>query len=500
MQDTENDRLPDDFEVEVISLAGEEDNLAGGRHSSLPVKVLSALATRWRNPTRRGSLMYAAIALSLALLLAIVTRSSLVLPVGNTSEQQVSIPPLPPGYSSFYMQADVPWMQVLVDGHHIEPPRPGIDAPLTLKPGHHLIVWHAAPFLPQSCRLSIPYAVGDSCNFAREEEITAPGSSTPLQILLLHESLFTLPAAQQTALLHAIQASLDSIPASQTVQAGEQYVVNNSSVTATQPLQATLRLSLDTDSDTNCALDVAAMFPQPCMLAEQDCARLCTIPWQVQQALEQEQPRPGWLAFVKTHLSWNYATLQGQPIVSNQPIDNSPANYAPLTDQLTLLNLMWQHDGWHIRPLLGPDLHAPTIVDSGDVGQPAGANIQLADDPACVAAQDVFAQLSSYSASLFNDTQQIHYLSTANPAAGCVVVLSPTLNYVGSYSSATPIAWQGAIFLERFGLTLAVNAAAHHLQPGFPLADSSEKTLAGQVGTIVGWQSSLSPSRGGDNR
>ena len=498
MKNAENDRPPDDFEVEMVSLAGDEEDVAGDQHSSLPARFLTQLAAQWRTSERRGPVVYTAIALGLVLLLVMVTRSSLLLSGNGTGEQgnANAIPPLPSGYSSFYMQVDVPWTQVFIDGRRIEPPRPGIDIPLTLKPGHHLIAWRAAPFQLQACRISIPYAVTDSCKFARAE-VTPPGSSVSLQILLLHESLLTLPAAQQVALLHAIQTSLDDIPDRQTVQAGEQYLVNNRSVMARQLLQARLRFSLDVGSDANCALDVSTMFPQSCTLAGQDCVHLCGIPWQLQRAQEQEQAQPGWLTFARTHLSWDYTTAQEQPIASNQPIDNSPANYAPMTDQLTLLNITWQNDGWHIRPLLGPNLHTPTIVDSGDLGQPAGANIQLVDDPACVAAQDVFAQLSAYSDSFLNNVQQIHYISAANPAAGCVVVLSPTLNYVGSYSDSTPIAWQGAVFLERFGVTLAINEAAHQLQPGFPLANSSEKTLAGQMATIVGWQGGFSRSGNG---
>jgi hypothetical protein len=486
----------DDFEVKITPLQGSDSS--GSQQGALPLKLLAHLAGQWRPSPRRKPLLYAAIALSLVLLLAMVVRYSFPLPASSTGDDESTIPPLPPGYNSFYMQAAVPWMQVFIDGQHVVPPRPGIDVPLTLKPGHHLISWRADPFRPQSCRLSIPYAVGDSCNFAREEEVAAPGSSTPLQIILLQESLLTLPTVQQAALLHAIQASLDTIPASQQVQPGERYLLHGFSRVATQPLQATLHFSLDTGSDNSCSLDAEAMIPQTCLLAGQDCAHLCTIPWQLQQTQEQVQAQAGWLAFARIHLSWNYTTLQGQSIASNQPIDNSSANYPPWTDQLTLLNITWQANRWHIRPLLGPDLHAPTIVDSGDLGQPAGANIQLADDPACIAAQDVFAQLIAYSETPLNDSsQQVHYFSDANPAAGCVVVTEVALNYGGNYSSATPIARQPAIFLERFGVTLALNEAAHHLEPDLPLADAAEKTLARQLET-PSWQFGFSV--GGNSR
>src|SRR5579884_797672 len=489
MKEAENDRLPDDLDVEMVPLEGEAedgDAAAGGQSYSLPVKALMALAARWRPSRRRGPVIYVAMAVGVIILLALVARSSVPLPGGSTGEQQNAVPPLPPGYNDFFLRPDVPWTQIFIDGQRVELAGVERASSLTLKPGHHLISWRAAPFLPQSCRISIPYAVSDSCTFAREE-ITPPGSAVGLQIILLHESLSTLPAAQQIALRNAIQASFDSLPTGQRVQPGERYFADNRTLAATQPLQATLRFSLDTDSDANCALDVEAMFPQGCTLAEQDCAQLCTIPWNA-QGIPQE---PGWFAFAQTHLSWDYTTLQGQPIASDQPIDNSSVNFASMTDQLTLLSITWQHDGWHIRPLLGSDLPSPTIVDSGDLGQPIGENIQLADDPAYVAAQNMFVQLSAYSSSLLNASpQQIHYVSGANPAAGCVVTLPLIID------NATSTGGQTAIFLERFGVMLAVNAAAHHLQPDLPLADSEEKTLADHLTTIVGWRSSF--SRSGD--
>jgi hypothetical protein len=484
MKDAESDRSPDNLDVEMVSLEEDAEGAVGGQARSLPAKALMALAARWRSSRRRGPVIYVAIIVSVIILLVMVARSSFPLPGGSAGEQQDAV--LPPGYNDFFLQPDVPWTQIFIDGQRVEPPGAERASPLTLKPGHHLITWRAAPFQPQSCRISIPYAVGDSCKFAREE-ITPPGSTIGLQIILLHESLSTLPAAQQIALRNAIQASFDSIPASQRVLPGERYFTGNRTLVATQPLQATLRLSLDTDSDANCALDTEVMFPQTCTLAEQNCAQLCTIPWNA-QGIPQE---PRWFAFAQTHLSWDYTTLQGQPIASDQPIDNSSVNFASMTDQLTLLSITWQHDSWHIRPLLGSDLPSPTIVDSGDLGQPIGENIQLADDPACVAAQNIFVQLSAYSSSLLNASpQQIHYVSGANPAAGCVVTLPLIID------NATSTGGQTAIFLERFGVMLAVNDAAHRLQPDLPLADREEKTLAGQLTTIVGWRSSF--SRSGD--
>src|SRR5256714_1185775 len=106
--------------------------------------------------------------------LAIVTSSVLltflVIPNGFSTAQSITqqvvlklmptpAPALPPGYDSFYIDKDIPWAKVFVDGHQMHLPRIGVDEPLKLGRGHHLISWRADPFLPQSCLLSIPFGI-----------------------------------------------------------------------------------------------------------------------------------------------------------------------------------------------------------------------------------------------------------------------------------------------------------------------------------------------------
>src|SRR2546430_14642132 len=66
---------------------------------------------------------------------------------------------------------------------------------LKLGRGHHLISWLAAPFQPQSCLLSIPFASDDTCRFAFD---TVVHKSSLYQVILLHESLNTLPLEQRS--------------------------------------------------------------------------------------------------------------------------------------------------------------------------------------------------------------------------------------------------------------------------------------------------------------
>lgn len=375
---------------------------------------------------------------------------------------------LSPGDNSFYMQTDIPWTRVSIDGQQIKLPRTSIDAPVTLKPGSHLITWRAAPFQPQSCHLSIPYTPGDTCDFA-QDEVSQPGSDVTVLVVLLHESLATLPPLQQAGLLKALRANLSSIQASDTVQPGEMYLKDSVNMIATRPLQATLRISLDTSSDSVCALDATSMEPYNCKLAGQNCWQLCALNRQMQPA-QQDNAGKRWLAFVPIHLSWNYTALDGQTIASNQPIDESGVNYAPATDELLLFSIAWQAGHWQVRSLLGPKEGAPAILDSGQLNWLPGVNIPIADDPACVAAQNVFAELPNY---------QVQFLSGSNPAAGCLVAVPGDPNHSSSGSASST--WQAALFLERFGVTLAANAAAHALQPHWPLANAYERARAQQL-------------------
>ena len=146
MNETEHEHPPDDFEVEIISL--DQMSISGERNYipfvPLPPKIRS---------TRRQ--------LNRLWLLAIVTSSVLltflVIPNGFSTAQSITqqvvhklmptpAPALPPGYDSFYIDKDIPWAKVFVDGHQIHLPRIGVDEPLKLGRGHHRISWRADPF------------------------------------------------------------------------------------------------------------------------------------------------------------------------------------------------------------------------------------------------------------------------------------------------------------------------------------------------------------------
>ncbi|HKD77238.1 MAG TPA: hypothetical protein VKB76_17165, partial [Ktedonobacterales bacterium] len=64
-----------------------------------------------------------------------------------------------------YITSNLPWGIVSLDGKplaHLPEPQ---EEPLRLARGHHVITFHAAPFLPLSCTISLPGTVNDTCLF-----------------------------------------------------------------------------------------------------------------------------------------------------------------------------------------------------------------------------------------------------------------------------------------------------------------------------------------------
>ena len=402
------------------------------------------------------------LALRLATAASVVLLALLVLPGSFPTLRNIisnlvptPIPTLPPGADRFYMDVSVPWTRVFVDGHLVHPPRIGVDAPLKLARGQHLIEWRADPFLPQSCTVSVPrqspaaHSIGDTCLFA-SEKVVHRSSELPVQLILLHESLGTLPNDQQMALIEAAQVGLDAQHLSETVRPGELYATGqHGTVTATRPLQATLHLELDKEVNSvplpgnQCQSSIQLITPRFCKIAGQDCLQLCAVPWQFRQ------PRSDWIVFAMIFPSWTYTTGDGQFIDFSE---------TPTIEHLVLLSISWDNHSlkWHVEALLGPDLGSPIITDG----------IQIADDPACATAQELFVKdLSNYS--------QVRFISGANPAAGCLVVATSKLTKMPTLSNP-PIAY----YLERFGVLLAANAVAHQLQPQLLLVDAYEQSLA----------------------
>lgn len=454
MDDLEPEQLQDDFEEKIIPLPLPDDAIP----TFPPRRTLKAPhPSRWHSLALRLSIV-----LSFMLLLVL---SGSFQTLRNTTFGALGIlmptptPTLFPQEDSFYMNVNIPWTTVFLDGHLIHVPR-NSEAPLKLALGHHLIEWHAEPFEPQSCIVSVPIALNDTCRFAASE--VGLQLHDPLaEVILLHNSLATLSANQQVALIDAVQKTFEEFPASQPVLPGELYVGPTGYVTATHPLIATLHFRFDPQ----------AAGIRPYLIAGESCQQLCIVPSQYlpsqpKMLLTKEE----WYALAFISSSWEYASKEGHVIARNQPIDlgvdgngNNPV----------LLRIRWDGSRWNVKALIGLDQVPPIVVHSGITFEPYAPpeEVQLNDNPSCIAARDLF--LGEFS--IF----QVRFVSGPNPAAGCLAIVTGSLTNTTS-PSQHPVAY----FLEHFGISLAVNDTAHKLQPQLPLADAYEQGLAQQLAVL----------------
>jgi hypothetical protein len=137
-----------------------------------------------------------AVWISLLLLIVLVLpESGMALKIIGTRALSGMIPlptpPLPPGYSEFYIEPAVPGTQVMVDDRPVKLPRISLDAPLKFGRGHHILRWFVASLPPQSCTFSVPFTRSDTCHYANELATYHTGQ---FLVILLNESQISMPS------------------------------------------------------------------------------------------------------------------------------------------------------------------------------------------------------------------------------------------------------------------------------------------------------------------
>jgi hypothetical protein len=478
----ELEQLLDDFEVEITNL---DRQSIIGEHKGIPLLPWPKKMRSTRYQPKKILLFATAACTVLLTFLVIPSGFSIVQSTIQQAAQNLIITPtpaIPPGYDSFYIDKDIPWVKVFVDGHQIDLPRMGIDKPLKIGRGHHLISWHADPFQQQSCLLSIPFTIDNSCHFAFNLVVY---KSSMYQIILLRESLNTVSLDQRTALVSAIQAELEKLSTSETVQPGEQYAGESGPVTARQPLRATLKFQLDTNSNWVCFANMQTSDGLLCGIDKQDCRQLCSAPWQFKQQEAASSFASGWLTLVMTRSSWNYSTEDGRIVASDQPLSLRGSEQSR---QLLLLRITW-NDAWYVKVLPGPDLGPPMYTNTksraafGRNERLIPDTVQVADDPACnVARPFVIGGLATGSQVRESIHTIVRLVSSSDPAIGCLVITTAT-----NTTNTTPApVFQTAYYLVRFGILLTANPVAYFLRPKLPRADAYELSLVQQLATLPG--------------
>jgi hypothetical protein len=473
MSDVEHKQPQDDATVEITDI----DGLDGVTADSKMVSSTKPQRSPVEPPAHRHRLQLVVTAGIVVLALLIILGSTA--PVRELVSgvfirpAPTPTPTLAPGVDLFYVQGNPPWGQLSIDGKAVaHVPRIGLDPPLRLARGRHVLVWKADPFLSLRCTVSVPgsYAT-DTCRYNQSVHMY---SGLFVYIITFSVSLASLAAGQRTALVQAAQAALDVQQSTDIVQPGELHVLAANDpkcrdapgqplcyATAKQPLKATLSFQLDTDAVSNA---LCASPELGCTFMYQNCHLFCPYDF--------ESSAPEWDVYAPVRPLWQFATLDGRVLAHDVP-DNSLWDFATgqVTDEsLVPLRITWDSLGWHVT------------VSHDASGSDAGFF-----DPACAAAQDEVQQFLYPPADASG--MQWQYASGSVPAAGCIALVSPQPN---PGTTPTPSSSQAAVAycLHRFGVNLAANALAQRYWPYLPVADTHEQLLAQQLAALVSGPSS----------
>jgi hypothetical protein len=420
-----------------------------------------------RQRMRRRSVAVSSVILALLILIAAVP--SLRTGAGSWLASFVPTPTatLPPGADRFYFIASISDIQLSIDGRSVSHlPRIGADPPITLARGQYRISWNVAPFLPQSCLLSVPHGPNDTCGYPIPVLAPLPQAPVAASILLLRESLVTLPNKQRSAVAAAIQRGLAS--STSAIQPGDHYALAR---VATQPLQGALDFWLDTvnafATGDACALSSQPVDAPPyivCNFNSNPCV-VCAIPTPVLASAGVAVAPSSWYVMTFATLFYTISTLSGQTLIATGPISQgglAVANFA------ILIALTWDGAAWRAQPFLGPPYEAPLQRLNASAG--LSTRLLLPSpffaDFGCAAMADFIGPNAA-----INHYRSVSFVSGQNPADGCLAIVT-----VDTASGA-----QQADYLYRFGGLVAVNDGAQRQQSIWPAASAHEWQIAAAI-------------------
>lgn len=395
--------------------------------------------------------------ISILIVVGVLTLGSFTLIHLSGDQNQAPAPMVEPGSNLLYIEASPPWGSVSIDGRPVSSlPIDGVDQPLQLSVGAHVVKWHADPFPPQYCNLFVPLNVITTPCLSSNTVPVPKHPGLTADLLTFAASTTMLPNTQRTALFHTAQATLLPLQSPEVVQSGEQFVALQSPhfiATATQPLRATPHFQLDTTANSNapCQSEFIESL-NSCGIQGQNCHLFCAFGENVPTTLTAKR-QAAWIVFAALRATWEYSTLSGQVIARSQP--DEPDNTA--TEYLITLAITWVGSSWH-------------VTVSPFLASPAG--------PACAAANVSISQSTSLQTAGSNSTLSVawEFASGLKSGADCLAKA-----FLTSEIQNTPPPKPIAICLYRFGVLIAIDATAHHYWRTLPIADAYEQHIAQQL-------------------
>jgi hypothetical protein len=379
-----------------------------------------------------------------------------------------------PGEDLFYITTNPNIGTVSIDGHVLSSlPKLG-ETPIQLSIGTHSIVWNAPPFKTKQCFATVPPLQNGGANSCGATDVAtvAKGKDSGLQAAVIEFEATSnmLSASQTSALITSAQTTVAAYDATTTVEPGEQYVdmqAPNHVATATQPLKATLHFQLDTNPNTNSpCLANNLGIGQNCTIDGINCVNICSLPSYVNSPSSNFVPPPApktWDIYVVLGATWDYTTMSGQVVATNQP--DIQDGTAP--EYLTQLFATWTGSQWQVS----------TTPSRDDMYSFFTVSLS------CVPAEQyVSGQYQLSNPTINGQSQQLnwqdYFSSSSNPAAGCVVGATEL-----PANPTTPIAANApeGYYLYRFGIFTTVNSLAHTFSPRLPVASAYEKGIAQQL-------------------
>jgi hypothetical protein len=445
LNDSKADEAGEDFAAEVSDVA------VPGTQRVRPVASTRSPLQPARGSGRRAwRVVVTAALVALALVGVLATYPVIRADVQRQLFGPPGPPVIEPATDVLYLLPNAPGVAVTFDGHHLSGAHTVESGqPLRLMPGRHTFTWQGTPFAPQSCVVSVPHLLSDTCRlFAYLHQ--GPRDTSPV-ILSANETMYTVNSTRSLQLRQALQAALDASEHDVSLRAGEVYYAASPGhfgqmTPATAPLTARLHFDLLTQFIPPEPCEVARDV-QPCRFLGQNCAQLCTLP---SQDVNGPRPRNEWDVAAMVSESWEYTAADGTRLFA-------PVNELNLGFALGFFRLRWSGDQWTAQAVFGH-----------------GSGVPIADDTMCLPARGWLFQGPAHEVFLQPSRYSSRYAASADPTDGCVAEIVDRQAASGAPGSAA----DPALFLARFGAIVAVNDAAQALWPGLPLADGAERALA----------------------